>query len=98
MKVSECLIKIPPYYFFPEHLGQHQKKELEKFWHLQAMFDVARENDLDLTLLVYLKILVNLHKLFFRDAESKDSFLMDTKFYLRKLKNEAFKLNRLISF
>ena len=62
------------------------------------MHDIALENDLDITLMVFLKFLTNLHKLFFRGAEKEGSFIMDTKFYIRKLLREAFNFNKFISF
>ena len=57
---------------------------------------MARE--LDLTLIIYLKNLRQVHKKFFDNHSEKPDWLLDTKFYINKLKNEVFGCTELISF
>ena len=42
--------------------------------------------------------LTQIHTQFFSDFEEKDECLKDTKYYIRKLKNEIFSFDKVVSF
>jgi len=54
--------------------------------------------DFDITLIIFLSHLKKIHTQFFTDFDTKDDCLKDTKFYIGKLKNEIFSLDKVISF
>lgn len=56
------------------------------------------ERELDITLVIYLHHLRKVHSKFFNDISNKPEQLLDTKFYIRKLKNEVFTVTQMISF
>jgi hypothetical protein len=59
---------------------------------------VHLERELDITLIIYLGHLRKVHNKFFTDIANKPEQLLDTKFYIRKLKNEVFSVTQMISF
>ena len=54
------------------------------------MREVHLERELDFTLVVYLRHLRKVHSKFFANSVDVPEQLLDTKFYVRKLKNEVF--------
>ena len=51
-----------------------------------------------MTLVIYLKHLKKVHTKFFDNTKDKPEELLDTKFFVRKLKNEVFSCDSVISF
>ncbi len=92
---SENLLKIPPYFYFED---QHWRQSYSNDWLSKAIREVHLARELDLTLVVYLKHLKKVHTKFFDNSQDKPEELLDTKFFVRKLKNEVFSCDSVISF
>ena len=94
---SENLLKIAPYFYFDD---QHWQQTYKNDWLSKALREVHLEREMDLTLAVYLLHLRRIHSKFFENLGDKEEneMLLDTKFYVRKLKNEVFYCPHAISF
>ena len=88
---SANLLKIPPYYYHEEKL------QAPANWSEQRLRACAVAFDLDITLLVFLKLLQRIHSLFFKAQIISDNNL-DAKFYIQKIKSAVFTLDKVVSF
>lgn len=91
----ENLLRIPPYFHFEDN---HLKQYTSAMWYEKEVRKVTQMCDFDITLIIFLSHLKKIHTQFFADFEEKDDYLKDTKYYIRKLKNEIFSLDKVISF
>lgn len=91
---SDNLIKIPPYFFFDDQ----QWRQHSNYWLAKSIREVHLERELDITLIVFLRHLRKIHSKFFTGAENRPEELLDTKFFVNKLKNEVFACPEMISF
>ena len=95
MKPSENLLKIPAYYYHPEPKLPIYNKAA---WFEKLLRTVWQTFDLDITLPIFLEHLLRVHKGFYNDFTAKPDFLKDSKFYIRKLKSEVFRIDKMVSF
>ncbi len=91
---SENLLKIPAYFYHDDK----QQDLVQKAWFEKMIRDCWKTFDFDLTLLIYLKHLIRIHTQFFTDYEGKIDELRDSKFYIKKLKNQVFGFGKVVSF
>ena len=94
-EISGNLLRIPAYFYTDEPHNHFFAKAL---WCQKRITEVGQRYDFDLTLLMYLSHIKRIHQQFFRDFEDKDESLKDTKYYIRKLKNEIFSFDKVVSF
>ena len=88
-------MKIPAYFFYEDN---NNPKYRNAEWFEKEVRKVVQMCDFDITLIVFLSHLKKIHTQFFADFDVKDDCLKDTKFYIGKLKNEIFNLDKVISF
>jgi len=69
-----------------------------KYWLAISLREVHLERELDVTLIIYLRHLRKIHTKFFSGADSRPEELLDTKFFVNKLKNEVFSCPEMLSF
>ena len=76
-QVSANLLKIPPYLYY-----DNQREDLAKLtWFELQLRKCSQAFDLDITLLVYLKHLQKIHKLYFNSSQASD-YNLDVKFFI----------------
>lgn len=95
---SENLLKIPAYFHYNDANLAYTMQNEPNSWLAQALRDVHLARELDITLVIYLLNLRKVHQKFFENHSEKPEWLLDTKFYINKLKNEVFGYTELISF
>ena len=89
------LLKIPAYYY---HEEPNLRPYTQARWFEKEVRKVCQICDFDITLIIFLGHLKQVHSQFFNDFDEKDDCLKDTKYYIRKLKNEIFCFDKIISF